>query len=241
MSKFTLTIGTKESLAPVSQDELMASVFSVIQTLSVLHNSSLGKCECDISTTLSDWSAHPEEISLVENSALWPYLLPMWLYTEHGQFPSFSVHIDDILGDLIKWISAVESISEYGGQNPHIAILKVVTKFLARIKLEFNFNLDEGFKLSGNTVALDIIGIDQGCVPVSAGWLPEVDEEHLSLVEIALLAGISNIRTVRNAQYDNDEPLRCFKKGKQVLVTVKDARKWLSKRRSFLPLAVSAD
>ncbi|WP_350979935.1 hypothetical protein, partial [Shewanella sp. AC34-MNA-CIBAN-0136] len=70
-------------------------------------------------------------------------------------------------------------------------------------------------------------------VTLSSGWFPQFSEDNFTLVELALLAGMKNIRTVRNAQYDKEEPLSFIKTGGQVLVTREHAVAWLAKRKGF--------
>ncbi|WP_351089895.1 hypothetical protein, partial [Shewanella sp. S1-49-MNA-CIBAN-0167] len=80
------------------------------------------------------------------------------------------------------------------------SLIKVILKCLAKLKL---IN-----KLDPNEL-----------VTLSSGWFPQFSEDNFTLVELALLAGMKNIRTVRNAQYDKEEPLSFIKTGGQVLVT----------------------
>ena len=64
---------------------------------------------------------------------------------------------------------------------------------------------------------------------------PDTHIKHLTLVELALLAGMSNIRSVRNAQFSKTDPLSFMKDGAQVLITVDEARRWLQGRNGFVP------
>jgi hypothetical protein len=236
MGKLTVEIGTRRDLSSVSKEELMASTFSLLQILEILFLSSRGKCECDISCGVIDWTGKEEEINLVEKSMVWAYIEPMWLYTEKGFLtPKLqNLHIEDIIGDLVKWLSSVESISEYCGEITQIPIIKVLTKYLARIKLDFDIDFSTCKDVPY------IKGLYSG-QDIYISWLPQVDAKYLTIVEMALLAGTSNIRSVRNAQYDKDNPLQFFKKGKKVLVKVEVARHWLNQRRGFVTTNIIND
>ena len=230
MSSFSIEIWTKKSLLPVTKEELISSTYSLLETLRILSDSSRGLCECGISCREVEWSATEEEMKLVQSSTPWSYLLPMWLYAEQGELTSLpkGVHLDDAVADLVKWLCAIESISEHSGEYTYTPILKVIIKFFARLKLDFNIELDVG-----GEVPL-FHDIENGCMSIEEGWLPQVHCKYLSVVEVALLAGVSNIRTVRNAQYDKENPLHFFKEDKKVLVTTDTANKWLSLRRGYV-------
>ncbi len=228
MNTFGIEINTKQDLQPVKIEELMSSTYRVLATLQILTDSSLGMRDCDVSCGSIDWSSTPEEINFVEQSAIWAYLRSMWLFAENGERVRFSEHIDDATGDLVKWMCAIAPISEYSGENAHTPILKVMTKFFARLKLEFGIDLCDGGNVS---LYPELIS---GCIPISSGWMPQVGDKHLTIIELALLAGVSNIRTVRNAQYDKDNPLKFLKTGKKVQVEIDVAKEWLSKRRGYV-------
>ncbi len=229
MGNLTIELNTKANMSPVSKEELISSTYSLLETLDILYKSSRGLCDCDVSCGAVDWSGSESERKLVEESKVWTYLEPMWSYAEEGMLsPSLSnTDIGDVIGDLVKWLSAVESISEHCGEINQVPIIKVLTKFLARIKLEFGINFDEGKEISF------IAGLED--MAVFPSWLPQVDEQYLTTVEMALLAGTSNIRSVRNSQYDKDNPLHFFKEGKKVLVKTDVAKQWLNHRRGFVP------
>ena len=229
MSNLTIEIGTRRDLSPVGKEELIASTYSLLMTLEILYQSSHGRCVCDVSCGVIDYARAEKERTLVEESLVWSYLEPMWLYAEEGVLsPKLqNTHIEDVVGDLVKWLSAVESISEYCGEITQTPIIKVLTKFLARLKLDFNIDFSVGKDIpyvaglcSGDSLYID--------------WLPQVDNKYLTVVELALLGGTSNIRTVRNAQYDKVNPLHFFKEGKKVFVKIEVARQWLDQRRSFV-------
>lgn len=66
-------------------------------------------------------------------------------------------------------------------------------------------------------------------------FFPLVHKTHFSLFEIALLAGMSTIRSVRNATYDKKDSLKTIKEGNKVFVELSEARRWLKERRGFVP------
>lgn len=236
MGNFSIELGTKQSFSPVCEEELMAATFGMLKTLKMLSDSSLGLCECDVSCGALEWSGTNEERELVKQSLCWRYLYPLWLYAEQGNMNQpTDVHLDDAIGDLVKWLCAVQPISEYSGERTYFPILKVILKFFARLKIDFGVALDKG----GKTPIYKCL--EHGCLPVMSGWLPQVGYKHLTVVEVALLAGVSNIRTIRNAQYDKEKPLHFFKEGKKVLVEVETAKIWLMHRRGFTATKATND
>lgn len=235
MNNLSIEIGKKCSLSPVTKEELMSSTYSLLSILRILNDSCYGLCDCFTSGGAVEWSASLEEKELVEKSVPWSYLLPMWLYAEKGELTplAYGVHLDDAIGDLVKWLCAIGPISEYSGEDSCTPILKVITKFFARLKLDFDLDLNEGKKIN------ELPSIEDGCITINSGWLPQIDNKYLTVVEVALLAGISNIRTVRNAQYDKENPLHFFKEGRKVLVKNEAAKKWLLLRRGYIPTKTS--
>jgi hypothetical protein len=159
------------------------------------------------------------------------------MYAERGELTPLpdGVHLDDAIGDLVKWLCAIEPISEYSGENHYAPILKVIIKFFARLKVDFNVDLDMG----GEVPVFE--SLEYGCIPVNTGWLPQVDCKYLTVVEVALLAGVTNIRTIRNAQYDKLNPLNFLKRGKKVLVKAEIAKAWLIQRRGYLATKLNRD
>jgi hypothetical protein len=226
MSKLNIEIDTKQDLQPVSIEALTASIYSALTALQILTDSSQNKGDCDVSCGAIEWFETPENTELVRQSAMWLYLEPLWLYAEKGELVRPKEHLNDVISDLLKWVCAIEAISEYSGENAHTPILKVITKFLARLKLDFQIDLSSG----GNVKLYP--DLSEGLIGIS--WLPQISDKNLTIIELALLAGVSNIRTVRNAQYDKDNPLVFIKTGKSVEVEIDVANLWLAKRRGFI-------
>ncbi|WP_445776548.1 hypothetical protein [Shewanella sp.] len=226
-----LELAPRHSFKPVTLEELKESIYSVMKGLEILLYSSQDLCECSVSCGVIEWTGSENEQNLVSNSILWKYLEPIWQYAENGDVTKINIiGLDDAYGDLIKWLSASATLFEYSGEDGHVPVLKVMTKFLARLKLDFDIDLESG----ANTPEF-LLQLQDGFVPVSSNWLPQVNNKNLTLTEIGLLAGVSNIRTIRNAQYDKDKPLLYIKSGKTVLVEPEVARSWLKQRRGFVP------
>jgi hypothetical protein len=210
MNNYSIELRLNANLAPTTEIELKGAAYSLIAALDHLFCSSVGK-EASMCNYI-DWENTLKQNQMVEGSALWDCIYPMWEYAENGgEVPNI---YDDLLGDLAKWLSAVNGYCEYHGDYFNHHIIKVILKCLAKLKL---IN-----KLDPNEL-----------VTLSSGWFPQFSEDNFTLVELALLAGMKNIRTVRNAQYDKEEPLSFIKKGGQVLVTREHAVAWLAKRKGF--------
>ena len=226
MSKLNIEIDPKQDLKPVSIEALTASIYSALTALQILTDSSQNKGDCDVSCGAIEWLETPETIEFVRKSAMWLLLEPLWLYAEKGELVRPKDHLNDVIGDLLKWVCAIEAISEYSGENVHTPILKVITKFLARLKLDYQIDLSSGGDVKRYP------DLSDGLVGIS--WLPQVSDKNLTIIELALLAGVSNIRSVRNAQYDKDNPLVFIKTGKNVEIEIDVAKHWLAKRRGFV-------
>ena len=60
----------------------------------------------------------------------------MYLFAELGEpLDVIDYHLSDMLGDLAKWITAANPILEYDGTPLNQAAIKVIYKFIARLKL----------------------------------------------------------------------------------------------------------
>ncbi len=231
-----VTINKNASLLPVTEDQLQHSVYEMLSVLVILCDSAHGHGEADTSGGVIDFLGEPEQIKLLENSLMWKYLHPMYLFAELGEpLDVINYHLSDMLGDLAKWITAANPILEYDETSLNQAAIKIIYKFIARLKLNYRWDFDGNYSPKDNPDPLPHSDARNGLVPLSAGWYPDTHKRHLTLVELALLAGMSNIRSVRNAQFSKTDPLSFIKDGAQVLITVEEARRWLQRRNGFVP------
>lgn len=206
----------KYSLTPVTMDELRASIAEVqdvLDELTIISHGTYLKTDTDRDSRL-------------ENSRLWPDIAYMWDYAENGIYHKkfFSTHPDDFFSDAARILSAINGYNSWHGEEFGQPIVKVIIKFCARIKLDF----DSDFDARMDTPFQDV-------VTLQSGWFPQLAMKDLTLLELALLAGMTNVRSVRNAQRANGARLNFYKFGLQVLVTVADARAWLPGRKGFVP------
>lgn len=231
-----VTINKNASLQPVTEEQLRHSVYEMLSVLEILCNSAHGRGEADTSCGVIDFLGEPAQIKLLENSLMWKYLHPMYLFAELGEpLDVIRYHLSDMLGDLAKWISAANPILEYDGTPLNQAVSKVIYKFIARLKLNYRWDFDGDYSPEDNPDPLPHSDAKNGLVPISANWYPDTHKRHLTLVELTLLAGMSNIRSVRNAQFSKTDQLSFIKEGAQVLITVEEARRWLQGRNGFVP------
>lgn len=237
-----VTINKNASLLPVTEDQLQHSVYEMLSVLVILCDSAHGHGEADTSGGVIDFLGEPEQIKLLENSLMWKYLHPMYLFAELGEpLDVIEYHLSDMLGDLAKWITAANPILEYDETSLNQAAIKVIYKFIARLKLNYRWDFEGTYGPEDNPDPLPHSNAKNGINPLcfgpslSNGWYPDTHRRHLTLVELALLAGMSNIRSVRNAQFSKSDPLSFIKEGAQVLITVEEARRWLQGRNGFVP------
>lgn len=232
-----ITIKKNASLNAVTEEQLQHSVYEILSALEILYNSAHGCGIADSSGGVIDFLGEPEQIKLLEESKMWKYLHSMYLFAELGEpLDVVNGHISDMLGDLAKWISATSPILEYDGTQLNQAAIKVIYKFIARLKLNYRWHFDGNYGLEDHPDTLphsDVI--TDGIPTLSSNWYPDTHIKYLTLVELALLAGMSNIRSVRNAQFSKTDPLSFIKEGAQVLITVEEARRWLQGRNGFVP------
>ncbi|WP_413282500.1 hypothetical protein [Vibrio sp. MA40-2] len=158
-----------------------------------------------------------EQLKFGKNSAIWRLLEDFYFYAEMGINPEFSFSDDDFMW-AIEFLTHLHSLKEWHGIGSW-ALEKIVYKAFARIKLDSH---------------LDVDGHDD-FPTLSSGFLPLAHTKHFTMLEVALLAGVSNVRSIRNATYDKNAPLATIKEGGSVLVTVDEARQWLATRPKFIP------
>lgn len=231
-----VTIKKNANLQPVTEEQLRHSVYEMLSVLEILYNSAHGRGEADTSGGVIDFLGEPEQIKLLDNSMMWEYLHPMYLFAELGEpLDVIDYHLSNMLGDLAKWISATNPILEYDGTPLNQAAIKVIYKFIARLKINYRWNFDGDYSPEDRPDPLPHSEAMDGIETLSANWYPDTHRQHLTLVELALLAGMSNIRSVRNAQFSKSDPLSFIKDGAQVLITVEEARRWLQGRNGFVP------
>lgn len=232
-----LTINKNESLLPVTEEQLRHSVYEILSVLAILSDSAHGHGEADTSCGVIDFINEPEQVRLLENSLIWKYIVPMYQFAELGEpLDVVEYHLSDMLGDLSKWITATDPILAYDGTPSDQSVVKIIYKFLARLKLNYHWDLQGKDSSEHRTDLFDHSGIvNYGLDPLSSGFFIETHARHLTLVELTLLAGMGNIRSVRNAQFSKTDSLAFIKEGVQVLITVEDARRWLKGRKGFVP------
>lgn len=216
MYKYGVELLPKCVLSPVSQDELRASIAEVQEVMDELTFIS--------DSTQSD--SDTDRDSRLEKCRLCPDIYSVWEYAEKGSYRNdfFSDDPDYFFSNAAKLLSAINGFNAWQGEAVGQAIIKVIIKFCARLKLDFDADFDTALtKTVGEVVTLQ------------CSWFPQVATKDLSLLELALLAGMTNMRSVRNAQYVSDEALNFYKDGTKVLITVADARTWLAGRMGFVP------
>ncbi len=229
-----ISLSSKSSLQAVSEQELKRSIYQCVTSLDVLYQSVIGMADCVLTQDGPRWQDSPEHHLVAESSLMWSYLHPMWVDAEQGLEPELNHLPNDIAGDIAKWLSATQGISQHDGINLSEAALKVLIKYFARLKLDHRLNLVTGENCPSPE-------FERGICAIRNGWFPQVHAKHLTLVELGLLAGVTNLRTIRNAQYDQDAPLAFIKCDNQVLIQTDEARRWLKRRRGFVPSKLSAD
>ncbi len=163
----------------------------------------------------------------IRSTRIWNVLNRIYQYAECGN-PEFlwfkddqwQFDDDDFLY-AVEWFNALKTLDEtkgsFGFKYRIFHGIHMLHKFIARFKLDGNLAGDD-YSIAG-----------------SEFFFPLVHRTHFSLFEIALLAGMGTIRSVRNATYDKDDPLRTVKEGNKVLVEISEARRWLKGRRGFVP------
>ncbi|GAM70760.1 hypothetical protein JCM19236_2704 [Vibrio sp. JCM 19236] len=119
--------------------------------------------------------------------------------------------------DLLPLLHMSSFIYEelYSAESNSYLILTMLHKYLARLKLDTEQYLDD---LGGP----------------GSGWLPFSHPEHFNLYEIALLANVKSINSIRNSTYAKEDRLETFKEDGRALVTREVARDWLSRRKHFI-------
>ncbi|MEG3754151.1 hypothetical protein [Psychromonas arctica] len=221
MAALGLTIHHACKLTPITEEELMEYSYYAINNLNFLAKTATGGFQSLIEE--NDWEASIQQKEMVVETNLWKTLKLIWEYAEKGmnlERIKSEYHMDDLLTDLYKWSSACNSTLLYDGHFGHEKIevressIKLAYKFLARLKLDFEFNiLDE--------------------LP-SSGLYPVAHSTMLTTVEYSLLAGLSHIGAVRNEVCKIKDPLVIEKEGGNILITIPVARKFLQKKRKFI-------
>lgn len=214
-----ITFPSTVKFTPVSINELQEYCWENLKALDLLSKSAEGVKENDL--LLSEgttWEGTKDQIAVLEQTTLWKVLCNLHIFAESGLSCDLAeAQLDDFLNELVQWLGASFAYREFQGLGMW-AGEKVISKFLARMKLNHKWDLADKF------------------VAVESGWYPDTHPNHLTIKEVALLAGVDNIRSVRNATYDKKAlPLETFKEGRAVLVTVENARKWLQGRKGFVP------
>lgn len=210
---------TSIRLSPVSLTELHAYCYESLHMLNILSNSATGSGGVFLGDQQSNdtWEPNQENLTLLESTPLWESLLSAYNYAELGlplQMDEGDIHI--LLTDLAQWFCATFAYREFNGY-PTWAGEKVIYKFIARLKLDYQWDVIDKF------------------IAIESNWYPLTHGTHLTILDVALLAGMESIRSVRNATYDKQDSLEILKDGRNVLVTVQDARRWLQGRKGFVP------
>lgn len=227
-----MKLNQKNNFRSVDIDSLKHSCGYLIAAIEQVYKSAIDRTKsCSLNGIelffeKEDWKSH------VVASAIWEYMEPTYTYAEglvkFDDCGSIIGDTDDLVMVMASWCSSTIAAQEMSGyigiSDP---ILQTLTKFFARLKLDYKAYFDSVNEIKEGEYNFENVFLQ-------TGFFGDIHLEHLTLVELALLAGVKNIRTIRNAQYDKNAPLEFFKENGQVLVTVDVARKWLEKRRGFV-------
>ena len=220
MAASGITIFHKCKLTPITLDELMEYSYYALYNLSYLAESATSGRSPDM---YSDWDGSEEQKAFVLNSHLWERVNYIWEYAEKGMHIEelYDGAVNDLLVDLYMWGAACDAILLHDGSFSHETIevreaaCKLAYKFIARIKLDLEWDMDD-------------------LIPV-VGLFPMTHETKLTTVEYALLAGLSHIGAVRNEASNKNDPLITEKEGNNILIPIEVARIRLQKKRKFVP------
>jgi hypothetical protein len=215
-------VGSHAVLALPNDFNLDKFCFEFCDELSVLYQSATLE-------KVKDWHWEDSElqIAVIRETPIWKVFNNIYQYAEFGNTTGllyldgqWMFNDDDILF-AIEWIAALRTKQETAGLDVflHYGML-LVHKFLARYKLDKN-SLERG------DYVISFHSLDT--------YLPLIHPTHLSIFELGLLSGMTNLRSVRNAVYADKNALLVFKEGNRVLSTISDARDWLKGRRGFTP------
>lgn len=184
-----------------------------------------------VGSTCSQPIQHSQET--IRSTRIWKVLNRIYQYAELGNAEFFWLENnqlrfnDDDFLYAVEWFNALKTLDETNSSfNFKYRIfhgIHMLHKFLARFKLDGHGN----FADDGININYVIAG--------SEFFFPLIHKTHFSLFEIALLAGMGTIRSVRNATYDKKDPLKVIKEGNKVFVEISEARRWLKERRGFVP------
>lgn len=166
------------------------------------------------------WNGTDEQLHFVETSGLWHKFSRFYEYGQLGKGDISDLIEEGTLLETIYQLNTVISyIDEIALQGSHDCqyLINIVCKALAR------FKLDKGASFAKDHYIY--------CL----SFFPYTHDEGLSLYEVALLANVKTLKSIRNATYAKCDPLRTYKEHNNVLVSVNEARRWLETRRNFVP------
>jgi len=171
------------------------------------------------------WTGTEEQSLLIRKTRIWKVFNCIYSYAEFGCLDELCFDgtqwnfDDDNILYAVEWVGSLLVMEQTTDIGFDLNIGKyLIHKFLARYKLDGN-SLDKSDYVISN----------------ESHFLPLVHPTRLTLFEVALLAGVGNLRSIRNATYDKDSPLNVIKEGRNVSVEISEARRWLKNRRGFVP------
>lgn len=204
-------------LTPVSEEDFIASVYENICYLDEIPQRYKGSMSL---FNEASWEGSEEQIALLDMySGFYELLKEFYLYAEKGINQSHnkcSFGEDDFVFS-IEPLAMLHSLKEWHGVGTW-AVEKLIYKAFARMKLDTYVDAET-----------------DDLVTLSSGFLPMAHTKHLTLLEVALLAGVTRVRSIRNSTYDKVNRLNTIKEGGNVLVTVDEARRWLLTKPKFVP------
>ncbi|ELR64522.1 hypothetical protein C942_02335 [Photobacterium marinum] len=222
-SNYGVILPSHISYEPISEEAFKASCYLLLMDIERLVAWAFGESHGTSVHFTPDreeeWIGSEEQQVKLFASEFWKTMNPVYAYAERGEQGNM-MH-DDTLGYLVQVLPAVFGIREYNGEVDWVCET-LIYKALARLKLDTGRDLDE------DEVEVEL-------VTYCSGWLPLAHHKHLTLQEMAILAGAKNIRSIRNATYDKKNPLRVIKENRNVLVTVEEAKRWLAQKSKFIP------
>ncbi|CAM3158562.1 hypothetical protein [Vibrio rarus] len=193
--------------------------FTLIGAVELASSETFGKAiqEMEHNAFVETWDyvENPEE--MLESVPIYKLFDAMYQYGQLGNIAFQRTLSDDDLLRMLPILHMNDFIYEqlFSAESPSYLVLTMLHKYLARLKLDLGINLDEDW----DTVSV---------------FFPFAHAEDFNLYEIALLANVKNVNSIRNAAYSQEDRLQTFKEDGKQLVTRFDAIEWLTKRKHFV-------
>ncbi|MDN3717777.1 hypothetical protein [Vibrio breoganii] len=166
---------------------------------------------------IETWGYEDNYREMLEATPIYKTLIEMYQYGQLGNLAFQNAINDEKIIDMIPMLHMTDLMYEelVSRESPSYLVLTVLHKYLARLKLDLAIDLSDEWSATSD-------------------FFPLCHHKHFNLYEMALLANVKSVNSIRNSVYAKEDKLTTIQEDGKHLVERDVALAWLAKRKHFV-------